>query len=108
MLALRDARSKGAIESIYVDGEDHLLEGTTTNLYLFSRNKLITASDNILPGITRKVLLEILKDEFEVEVRDVKKSEIATTQETFLSASNKEIVPVTQIDDVILNDGKVR
>ncbi|MBU3914533.1 aminotransferase class IV [bacterium] len=108
VLALRKARSKGAVESIYVDSEDHLLEGTTTNLYLIDGNKLITApEDNILPGITRKVLLEILKDDFEIEVRNVNKSEIGTIQEAFLSASNKEIVPVIQIDNVILNGGKI-
>ncbi len=107
VLALREARAKEAIEAIYMDPNGRLLEGTTTNLFLYINEKLVTPSSDILPGITRQVLLDILSDKFDIEIRDVNKKELKNAQEAFLSASNKEIVPVTQIDDLILNNGKI-
>ncbi|MBW2592887.1 MAG: aminotransferase class IV [Deltaproteobacteria bacterium] len=107
IVVLNNARDQGAIESIYVDQNNRLLEGTTTNLFMFSGDKLVTAKVGILPGITRQVLLDILKDEFEIEIRDIDKSEITNADEAFISASNKEIVPVIQIDDLTVGDGKI-
>ncbi|MCP4753954.1 MAG: branched-chain amino acid aminotransferase [Proteobacteria bacterium] len=107
ILALKKARAQGGIEAIYVDQDDRLLEGTTTNLFLFIDDKLVTAREGILPGITRQVLLEILKDEFQIEVRDIKKEELGKAQEAFITASNKEIVPIVQIDDLVLGNKKV-
>lgn len=105
ILALENARKQEAIESIYVDRHGNLLEGTTTNIYAFIDGKLVTPATGMLPGITRKVILRLAKDIFEVETRDIKKDEIRMMDEVFLSASNKEIVPVTQIDCVTIGDG---
>ncbi len=106
ILALENARKQDAIESIYVDRYGNLLEGTTTNFYAFIDGKLVTPATGMLPGITRKVILELADGVFDVEMRDIKKDEIRLMDEAFLSASNKEIVPVTEIDCVTIGDGK--
>lgn len=106
ILALENARKQDAIESIYVDRYGNLLEGTTTNFYAFVDGKLVTPATGMLPGITRKVILELADGVFDVEMRDIKKDEIRLMDEAFLSASNKEIVPVTEIDCVTIGDGK--
>jgi branched-chain amino acid aminotransferase len=106
ILALENARKQDAVESIYVDRHGNLLEGTTTNFYAFIDNKLVTPATGMLPGITRKVILELADGVFDVEMRDIKKDEIRLMDEAFLSASNKEIVPVTEIDCVTIGDGK--
>ena len=107
VIALQNSKQQGAIEAIYVDREERMLEGTTTNLFAFIGSKLVTPEKGILPGITRQVMLDILKDEFDIELRDVKKDEIDSFEEVFITASNKEVVPVVQIDDKIIGDGKV-
>jgi len=104
--ALSEARRQDAIESIYVDRNNHILEGTTTNFYFFKDTKLITCRDNILPGITRSVVLNLVKDHFEVELRDIQKDEIGTMEEIFISGSNKEIIPVVRINDSVIGDGR--
>ncbi|MFC1877369.1 aminotransferase class IV, partial [Thermodesulfobacteriota bacterium] len=48
--ALERAHAMDAIESIYVDRNNRLLEGTTTNFFCFKENKLITPKLDILPG----------------------------------------------------------
>ena len=83
-----------------------MLEGTTTNFYFFKGDKLITTQTDILPGITRSVVLELVKNRFEVELRDIAKSELDTMEEVFISASNKEIVPIIQINERVIGNGK--
>ncbi len=107
VIALQKSKYEGAIEAIYVDRDNSMLEGTTTNLFTFIGSKLVTPENGILPGITRQVMLDILKDEFDIELRDVKKDEIDSFEEVFITASNKEVVPVIQIDDKVIGDGNV-
>jgi branched-chain amino acid aminotransferase len=104
--ALQEAHQQDAIESVYVDRKNRMLEGTTTNFYFFKGGKLITTQTDILPGITRSVVLELVKGHFEVELRDILKSELDTMEEVFISASNKEIVPIIQINDRVIGTGK--
>jgi len=107
VVATGQAKAQGGIEAIYVDRNDRVLEGTTTNIFLFIDGKLVTPGEGILPGITRGVMLDLLKDEFEIEIRDIKKEELAKADEIFITASNKEVVPVIQVDDMTVGDGKV-
>ena len=104
--ALERARAMNAIESIYVDRKNRLLEGTTTNFFCFKENKLITSKLDILPGITRSVLVDLVKGHFDLDVRDIQKDELSSLEEVFISASNKEIVPIIQVDDMVIGDGK--
>lgn len=106
ILALSRARQQGAIESIYVDRYGRLLEGTTTNIFAFIGNKLVTPGISILPGITRKVVLELVAKEFDVEIRDIHRDEMRLLDEVFLTASNKEVVPVVRMDDRIISGGQ--
>jgi branched-chain amino acid aminotransferase len=95
-----------AIESIYVDRHSRLLEGTTTNFFCFKENKLITPKLDILPGITRSVLVDLVKGHFDLDVREIQKDELPSMEEVFISASNKEIVPIIQVDDIVIGDGQ--
>jgi branched-chain amino acid aminotransferase len=104
--ALQLAHQQNAIESIYVDRNNYMREGTTTNFYFFDGNTLITTQTDILPGITRSVLLDLVKGHFEVQLRDIAKSELDTMKEVFISASNKEIVPIVQINDTTIGNGR--
>ncbi len=104
IITLRDAREAGAIESIYVSQNDQVLEGTTSNLFSVRGGSVITPSDDILPGITREVLLDILKTDFPMEVRPLSRQELQDSDEVFLASSTKELVPVVQVDDQIVGD----
>ena len=104
--ALERAHAMDAIESIYVDRRQRLLEGTTTNFFCFMGQKLVTPRLDILPGITRDVLFELLKDTFDLEIRDIQKDELPDMEEVFITASNKEVVPIIQVDDIVIKDGR--
>ena len=104
--AMEEAHRQDAIESIYMDRRDCLLEGTTSNIFFFSSGKLVTSNRDILPGVTRQVLLDLLQDHFQVDTRDVRHSELPAMEEVFITSSNKEVVPVIQVDGITIGSGR--
>ncbi|MFH1965801.1 MAG: aminotransferase class IV [Acidobacteriota bacterium] len=106
ILALNNARKTGAVESIYVDSQDRVLEGTTSNIFAVSNGQLVTPPDEILPGVTRDVVLDIAAPVYSPQLRSISRTELHTADEVFLTSSNKEILPVSQIDEVVIGTGK--
>ncbi len=104
--ALGLGKEQNAVEAIHISPDNLLQEGTTTNIFLVQGNRLITPEKNILPGVTRSAILELAADHFEVEVRDIDKNELSDADEVFITASNKEVVPVVTIDDLTIGNGK--
>jgi branched-chain amino acid aminotransferase len=104
--AMEQARKQQSVESIYVDPNDRMLEGTTSNIFFFKDGKLITVERGILPGVTRGVLLDLLRHRFEVQMRDVKMDELTSMDEIFITSSTKEVVPVVQVDEISIGDGR--
>lgn len=105
IMALRNARKTGAIESIYVNETGHLLEGTTSNLFAVIDGAVVTPSIDILPGITRKVVLELIEGTIPSEHRALKIEDLDYCSELFITSSNKEVVPVVMIDDRTISEG---
>ena len=106
--ALAEAKKQGAIELIHVDGQGNIYEGMTSNFFAVINDKLVTAKAGILEGITKRVVYELAQDlGIEIVERFPKTDEIKKFQEAFVTASNKEIMPVVQIDKEIIGDGKV-
>jgi branched-chain amino acid aminotransferase len=83
-----------------------VLEASTSNFFAFIGGKLIAPKDNILKGITRNLVIKLAKKEFEVEERELKIDELNLATEAFITATNKDTVPVVQIDDKKIGDGK--
>ncbi len=106
IIALNNARAAGAVESVYVDGRGQVLEGTTSNLFAVSGGQLITPSVDILPGVTRDVVLDLTAAEFKPELRLIQKEDILAADELFLTSSNKEVLPVTGVDGVTIGSGR--
>jgi D-alanine transaminase/branched-chain amino acid aminotransferase len=69
-------------------------------------NKIVTPSTNILHGITRKKVLELAAKNYKVVERNVKLMEIKNAAEVFMTSTTKRILPVKQVDDVIIGNGK--
>ena len=106
ILALQRAFQNSAVEAVYLDGADNVLEGTTSNVFMFDSGKFVTPNRDILGGITRKVVLGLVQTRFAVELRDIALKELLAADEVFLCSSNKEIVPVVKVDDTVIGDGK--
>lgn len=67
---------------------------------------LITPDEKILRGITRKQILELAEDVLPVEEREVGIDELSTLREAFLTSSTKGVMPVVQIDELVIGEGR--
>jgi len=105
-VALEEARRKGAIEALYLDREGYVLEGTTSNIFIFKGNTLVTPGRDILSGITRKVTLDVAATHFDVQIRDISRQELLGADEVFITGTNKGLVPVVQVDDARIGSGR--
>ncbi len=99
-------KDEGFSEVLYVlDGR--ILECTSSNIFLIQGDQLITPSEQILFGITRKVILEISRSLFNIKERDIMLGEALNCEEIFISSTEREIMPVVGIDDSAIGEGKV-
>ncbi len=105
-LALKKAKETGAIEAIYINRKMEALEGTTSNLFAFFGNTLVTPRDGVLKGITRQAILAIAQKNDLTEEKAIPLDQLLNADEVFISGTNKCILPVIQIDDTPIGTGK--
>ncbi|OGR23005.1 MAG: branched-chain amino acid aminotransferase [Desulfobacterales bacterium RIFOXYA12_FULL_46_15] len=105
-IALKKAKETGAIEAIYINRKMEALEGTTSNLFAFFENTLVTPKDGVLKGITRQAILAIAEKSYKTEEKPVSLACLLNANEVFISGTNKCIVPVIQIDDTKIGNGR--
>jgi branched-chain amino acid aminotransferase len=103
--ALKRARKEGAEEALYVyDGT--VSECMACSFFAVKDKRIITAGKDVLDGITRKTVLEVVQGKIPVDYRFVKVSEIASLDEAFLTSSNHEVMPIVTIDQTRIGNGK--
>ncbi|HRW58413.1 MAG TPA: aminotransferase class IV [Chlamydiales bacterium] len=103
ILAFQNAKDQNAHEAIYVDQEGYLLEGTRSNFFAIKNNTLFTPNHNVLPGITRKVVLSISQNVLNIEKRRIHITELMDMDEAFLTSTTFEIMPIRAIDQYDLS-----
>jgi branched-chain amino acid aminotransferase len=102
-----EKRKRGAVEILYIY-KGKILEATTSNFFIFRGNKLITSKNNILIGITRNFVIQLArKAGFTVIERDIRLHELQEAHEAFITATNKEILPITKVDNQKIGSGIV-
>jgi len=101
----------GDNETILHNRKGELTEASACNVYVVKDGVVATpeTGHQILPGITRLILLDILRADggIPVEERAVGLDELREADEVWLSSSTKEVVPVTEIDGQAVGDGAV-
>jgi len=105
IVAQKRAKAVGGIEALYRTLEGHVTEGTTSNLFAFYGNTLVTPEDDILLGITRAAILEIAPRHYNVELRPLTYGELLKADEVFITAANKKVLPVVTVDDTTIGNG---
>jgi len=100
------AQRQNAIEAVYYD--DHqVFEASSSNIFALIDGRLLTPKSNVLSGITREVLLDILELDVPIELADFRLEDLLAAEEVFLTGSNKEVLPITRIDGQPVGSGKV-
>ena len=108
VILLQKAKKEKAVEVIYLNEKGKIFEGTTSNFFVVVNKTLITPKDGILVGVTRQVIFKIAKKlGIKIVEKDLTMKDISKFREAFLTASNKEVMPVVQIDKRRIGTGKV-
>ena len=84
-----------------------VLECPRDNFFIWRGDTLVTAKDDVLHGITRNVVIDLMRDHGIVEERGIAVGELDLADEAFLTSTTKSIVPVVQIDERQLCHGAV-
>lgn len=82
-------------------------ETSRCNIFIVKNDKIITPAKNILHGITRKHVINICKQRFEFEEKEVTLQEVLNSDEVFVTASSKRIIPVSKIGNRCFDGGKM-
>ena len=100
VVALANARDRGAGEALFPNLAGNLCEGTGTNVFVGIGGRLLTPplSAGCLAGVTRDLLLELV----DVAEEDVPLAALASCDEAFLSSSTRDVQPVRAIDGRLL------
>jgi branched-chain amino acid aminotransferase len=108
-LAKIESLKAGYDEAILLDDHGHVCEGSGENVYIVSDGVIITPPQtaSILDGISRRSLLTIARDlGYPTLERDIARAELYLADEVFLTGTAAELVPVREIDDHTIGDGK--
>ena len=110
VLHYNQGHSRGDGEILLFNANDELTECGACNAYIVKDGVVVTPplDNQILPGITRQVLLSILAADGSIplEERVVTRDEVLAADEIWISSSSKEVVPVVQLDGKPVGDGK--
>ena len=102
---------QGNQETLLFNQNNELTEGSAVNVFIVKDGKVATppADNHILAGITRHMVLEILRTDgsIPVEERIINKQEVMKADEVWITSSTKEIAPVIEVDRSPVADGKV-
>ncbi len=100
-----EAKQKGYTDAILLDTNGNIAEAAAANIFFVKGQSIQTPTlESILPGITRMIVLDILRHEnmecFEI---DIPVRNIHEYTEAFFSGSVNTIQPIASINDITFN-----
>lgn len=109
ILAATEASKQGAYETILVKGKK-VTEAAHSNVWIVRGKKIIThpANKEILKGVTRTVLKKIINSlNLKLIEREFSIKELMKAEEVFITSSGSLVTPITQVDKIKINKGKI-
>jgi D-alanine transaminase len=109
LMAKQAAKAKGGYEAWLVDADGFVTEGASTNAWIVDgQGEVVTRdlSNAILPGVTRRIILEAADEAgLKVVQRKFTVAEALGAREAFISSATGAAVPVVRIDGQAVGDG---
>jgi branched-chain amino acid aminotransferase len=97
---------EGIFEALLVKN-GKILEGMTSNFFYVKDNILYTAENDILLGVTRRTIIHLARGRgVDVKYQPLKLNELSDVDEAFITSSSRGVVPVVQIDEATIGEGR--
>ncbi|RAK52985.1 D-amino-acid transaminase [Phenylobacterium deserti] len=108
-LAKQKAREAGAVEAWFVDDLGFVTEGASSNAWIVDRDGRLRTRDtnaNILRGVTRNTLLEVIRGEgLDVDERPFTPDDALAAREAFITGAGSLVLPVVSVDGKPIANG---
>src|SRR5882672_7842107 len=108
-LAMQEALRHGSFEGVMRNYKGELAECTQSNLFIVKDGAALTPpiDAGLLPGITREFLFEV-GAEIGIPVREavLRDADLFGADESFLTSTTREVVPIVQVDEARVGSGK--
>ena len=108
-LAKASAQEKQAKEAWFLDTDDFITEGGSSNAWIIdAQNSIITrpTDSRILSGITRETTIRAIEDlGYSLQLRAFSKIEAYAAKEAFVTAASSLVLPVVKIDNSTIGTG---
>ena len=105
------ANKQKAYESIFIDDEGYVTEGSSSNIWIIRKNNEINTrmiDGKILSGITRKTITKFSNlNNLKVIEKKFNKQEMLEAKEVFLTSASSFVTPINEIDNHKINSGLV-
>lgn len=102
-----EAKQQGVFETILFEN-GFITEGAVSNVFCCIEDKIITPplTENILPGVTRKVILNLIQDTSLVyEETKIPIDTFLSAEEIWVTNSTKGIIPIIELDGIKIGSG---
>lgn len=110
VLAKQKAREAGAVEAWFVDELGFITEGAASNAWIVDRDGRLRTRDtnaNILRGITRRTLMEVIAREgLHVDERPFTPDDAHNAREAFVTGAGSLVLPVVSVDGKPIGEGR--
>lgn len=110
IVARRNAAKQGADECIMLNTQGNIACASVANVFIVTSKGIITPrlEDGVLPGITRKIVLSICKENhIPIYEEKVTENDLMKAKEVFFTNRLIEIQSVMQINNQLINGGKI-
>lgn len=106
-----DAQRAGYDEALVLTKDGHLSEGSAENFFMLRDGVIVTPpiTDNILEGITRRTVIELIQEEIGLTVveRPIDRTEVYLADEAFFCGTGVQIAAITSVDKRPLGSGQM-
>ena len=109
ILAKIEANDAGVSEAVMLNHEGNVSECTAENIFIVRHGEVQTptATDGILEGVTRKVMLALCKRmQIPFVEKILQRHDLYIADECFLTGTGAEVAPVTKIDGREIGTGQ--
>lgn len=110
VMHFQQGQDAGKDEVIMYNKAGNITEAATCNVFMVKNNLIMTPKldHQLLPGVTRNILLASLKQagSFHVCEQDISLDELHSADEVWITSASKEIGAVVKVDDRIVGKGK--
>ena len=99
-------KEQGAFDVLY-HHQGEVSEFPRANFFILTKdNVVVTPTKNVLSGITRKQILKLSSKGIPIQEGVITLRDVYDAKEAFLTSTTKVILPIVQVDDVTVGDGR--